>query len=271
MPGNVFNLGQAATAGQNFKARQMGIEQNQNIIANRKKALEVRQTYDAMPEQIEQMEAQGLFDEASKLRDHYIQTKKTGVETMENVGRMVQPEDYQKFRSDLIQAGAIDPELMPVKYAKNWWKPESEKQKGKLGQLTRKWGQQGSVMSQDLVTQDGQILWEGSPYKGKQRGDGKKGSGKPWQTTAGDSNSIRGATAQLYGALWDPTTGKYSGLNRDQEKEVAAINEEASKIYNANQGRVPHAEAVARAARKKGIQIQNLTDDPNNQDPLGLR
>ena len=265
--GNVFNLGQSLTAGQRYQAGQLGLKENQNIIANRKKANDIRRQYEAMPDQIDQLEQQGLFDEAAKLRNNYIQTKKSAIEMFENVGHMVAPEDYQQFRSDMIQSGSITPDLMPVQYKKNWWRPEAQKQRGNLSTLTRKWGGQGAVMSQDLVTQDGQVIWTGQPYKDKKSKSGS-GSGKPFRMSASDSNSIAKAVGAIFG-LWDPITNQYKILNRDQTKQVASINEEASKIYNANQGIITHAESVARAARRMNIKIPNLEKDPKSSNPNG--
>lgn len=270
--GSVFNLGQSLLAGQRFQAGQLALQEQQNVIANRRKANEIRQQYAAMPEQIQELETQGLFDEAAQLRNQYIQTQKSSIEAMETVGRMVQPEDYQQFRSDMIQAGAIDPSLMPVKYKKNWWKPETARQKGRLSKLTRQWGAQGAIMSQDLVTQDGQILWKGAPYQRQQPGTGKGPTAdkKPFKIVASDSNSLRAAAADLYG-VWDPVTQKVTATSKTVRQDIASITEEAARIYRTNEGRLTHAEAVARAARKMNIQIPDLERDPRNRDPLGLR
>lgn len=275
MPGyNFFNLGNAVQAGEQIKSSQlrnkilgMEVENQQDIIRNRQKAREIREQFDTMPQQIEALETAGMYDEAAKMRDSYIKAKRASVEMLTTMRDTIDADNYKQVRQDLIQAGAVEPTMMPTEYSDSWMRKLVEKEKGNLQRLTRTWSEQGATMSQDLVAQDGEILWSGTPY---QKGsDG--GGGKDWKMSSGDSNAIRNATAELYGSVWDPQSKRYAGLNRDQTVQVASIAEEASRIYNANKGRLPHAEAVARAARKMNIQIQNLNKDPANKDPLGIR
>jgi hypothetical protein len=69
--------------------------------------------------------------------------------------------------------------------------------------------------------------------------------------------------------MWDPATGRYSGLNRQQAAEVSAIADEASRIYREAGGQISHNEAATRAARKMGIEIKDLSGNPD--DPVGIR
>jgi hypothetical protein len=81
---------------------------------------------------------------------------------------------------------------------------------------------------------------------------------KAFQMKASDSNSIRAASAGIYGGTWDPQTGKVLGVSKDQTKNVAAISERASKVYRDAGGNMTHDEAVAKAARELGIDIPKI-------------
>lgn len=164
---NVFNLGQSMTAGQRYQAGQLALGEQKNVLANRKKAAEIRQQYERMPDEIDALEKAGLHDQAAQVRDHYIKTQVNSIKLMESAGSMVGPEDYKPLRSNLVKAGA-DGSLIPVDYKD--YKSAIEKQKGNINRLTRRWAQNGAVMSQDLITQDGKIMWEGKPIEKKDKG-----------------------------------------------------------------------------------------------------
>ena len=260
-----FDYGRAIQTGQQIsynrmrnEAVGMELKQQKSILANRQKAQLIREHFAGMPAQIEELEAQGLFDEAGQLRNSYIDAKFNEVKVLETMRLGINAENYKQFRSDLLQAGAVTPEMMPTEYSDKWFSDALKKNKGNLQQLTRQWGQEGVIMEQDYIAQDGEIQWIGQEFEAaKQPGDGG-GDGKPFQMKAADTNSIRAATRELYGSMWDPTTGRYSGLNKKQEQEVLAIQSEASRIYRANKGRVGHSEVVVRAARKLDIEIRDL-------------
>lgn len=83
-----------------------------------------------------------------------------------------------------------------------------------------------------------------------------KGAGdKPFSMKASDSNSIRSSAAALFGGTWDPQTGRVSGIERGQQKNVLAISERASRIYADGKGKVTHAEAAAKASRELKIDV----------------
>jgi len=278
---NFMNLGDRQLQGEGLKSARIknetnsvALDETKNTIANRKKANDIRQMYDQMPEQITKMEESGLFEEADKLRSSYVDTRMSEVNLINGMRNGIDQQNYKGVRSELIQSGAITGDLWPTEYSDKWFREQAEEKKRSLQKFTRTWAEQGNTFSQDLITNNGEIMWEGNPYdpasKTAKAGGSGSGSGKEFSMNASDSNAIRGGVADLYGALWDPTTNKFNNLNRDQTKEVAAITEEASRIYNANQGRVPHAEAAARAARKLGIKIRDLQRDPNNLDPAEM-
>lgn len=270
----VFDYGAAAQTGQNIQSTRLrnqmaglGLEEKQNIIANRKKAAEIRAAMEGMPAQIAEMERRGMFQEADKLRNSYLDTRIQAIQMMEGTREGIDKTNYKKFRSDLIQAGAVDPSTMPVEYSDDWFRDKLNKEKVQFQTHTRRWASQGVVMQQDLVTEDGNVTWEGTPFKA---GQGKGRGGTPWRMSSGDSGQIRKSAAAIFGSIWDPITQKYRGLNKEQELQVAAMAEEASRIFKANDGHLPHYQAVARAARKMDIKIRNLETDPQNQNPLNF-
>ncbi len=277
---DTFDYGRAMQSGQQIQYNRMrnqiigaDMQEQQDILANRKKAQQIREQFEGMPNQIAELENRGMFDEADKLRNSYLDSKFNEVKVLESMRFAINEDNYKPFRSDLLKAGAVTPEMMPTEYSDAWFRKEIDKNKGNLQQLTRKWGQQGTIFEQDYIAQDGEIIWAGEPFESaaaKKARTGGDGDGKPFVMKAADTNSIRGSVAQLYGSMWDPITQRYSGLNKKQEQEVAAIVAEASRIYNANKGQLPHAQAVKRAAQKMDIEIRDLQNDPLNRDPAGL-
>ena len=104
-----------------------------------------------------------------------------------------------------------------------------------------------------------------TPTEKDVKGSGKKG----FEMKASDSNSIRAAAAGLFGGIWDPATGRVSGVSKDMTAKVAAVSEEASRIYKDSQGKKTHDQAAAEAARKLGIDIKDLSKAENSiQDYL---
>ena len=100
-----------------------------------------------------------------------------------------------------------------------------------------------------------------TPTEKDVKGSGKKG----FEMKASDSNAIHGQAAGLYGGTWDPQTQRISGVTKDQESNVAAISEEASRIYKESGGQKTHAQSVAEAARKLGIDIQQLNKSDSSR------
>ncbi len=248
----------------------MEVQAQRDVIKNREKANEIRTQMEGMPDQISAMEDQGLFDEAEKLRGSYIDAQFNGIKILEVQREGVNEGNWDQWRYDMIQAGAMTSTMLPENYpGDRWFREKEETAKNKLSVLTRQWSEQGVTFSQDFISDEyGDVNWMGTPYEDAKKNG--KGGGKPWQMTSGDTNSIRNAAAQLYGTMWDPETQKYAGLNKLQSQEIASISELAAKIYNTNAGKIPHDVAVARAARQKGIVIEKLRPPGNSDNPLNL-
>lgn len=276
---NYFNLGQSMAQGEQIKTqryRNQMIEQEQEATKQRQENLAkvkaIRAAFAAMPEQIEELEANGMFDDADKLRETYIKQKKAGISMIKDQRDFIDADNYDAYREDLIKSGAVEPELMPPEYSDDWFRKEEEREIADLKKITLKWEEQGVVFSKDLLAQGGNIVQEGKPYK-EQKGGAGGGYGG---IKASDSNSIRNASAMVFGGMWDPVTQQYSGLDKKLSAKVGTLSAEAARIYDKNEGRLPHDMAVARAARKLGIDIQDLEhvqagQSANPADPLGWR
>jgi len=202
---------------------------------------------------------------------------KSEVELIESTRNAINEGNYKGFRSDLLRAGAITPEMMPVEYSDSWFKKQVSEKRGNLSKFTRNSFLKGALMSQDIVQQDGGIVWEGGWYNDPKNqgkpGGGAGGSGKPWEYKSADSNTIGRQVASIFsghGGIWDPQNGTVRGLSKDLTARSHAVQELASRIYQENQGKVTHDVAVARAARTSGINVEDLRDS-SQTDPLSLR
>ena len=276
------DYGRAVTSGQQIqhnRLRNQALgdeqEQNRNMLANRKKAQEIRQMHNQMPDQIAALEEANMFEQADQVRDQYIKTRKTEVDLLTAMRPNIDATNYKSLRQDLIQAGAVTPDMMPVEYSDAWFRKQIKEKRGALSKFTVDSFENGAIMSQDFVTQDGQIRWDltGNPYDrdaGEDGKGGKGGSGKDFVMKAADASQIGKQIERMFGGFYDPATGKLQGLDPEVAPRVQAIQEEAEQIYNENQGAIPHGVAVTRAARKLGINIKNYRDAAAT-DPLSLR
>ncbi len=273
-------LGRAeAIKGQRLRNELAGMDKDerQRIADARQKSDEIRGMYDSMPEQIQQLEAAGLFDEAEEVRNSYVDSQLNAINMIEGLRNGINADNYKSFRADMIASGSMSPEFLPVEYSDQWFRDQVDERKGAISKFTKKYTDQGVTWAQDYITQDGEILWDmmSDPYRAD-TGKGKGGSGGEWGgMKSADSNAIRGMANELFGGFFDPQTGQYAGLTPDKSQKVAALSEEAAKIYSANEGRIPHSEALARAARKLEIDIPQVSPNTpggaNATDPFGWR
>jgi hypothetical protein len=270
-----MDYGAAVKSGQDIQynrlrneALGMEVQEAEDMLRNRTRANEIRQQFRGLPDQIEKLEDAGMFDEADKVRDTYIKQSKAEVELIGAMRSGITEDNYDEVRGKLIRTGAITPELWPVEYSDDWFRDQQKDRAGNLTKLTRKWAEQGSIMSQDLVQQDGSIVWEGVPYADPDD-TGKDGKGGAFKFTASDSNAIGKQSERLYGGFYDPTTGRISGLDRDKAQKVAQVQAEAERLYSQAEGSITHAIALAQAARKFSIKIEDA-EDSSTYDPLNL-
>lgn len=275
---NQVNYGNAIAAGQQIKynrmrnqAMSMELQNKEDQIRRRQQAQQIRAQMATMPAAIDEMENQGLFDEADKLRTHYIGQMKRGVEVARDLAEGLNENNYQQVRHDMIQSGAITGDMWPTEYLSDWFANKVAKQKKDLEQLTIRWqDKNGATVSQDLLASDGDIFWKGSPFESA--ADRKAREGKDsgaFKYKASDDNAIGSQATRLFGGFYDPSTGNISGLSPDKAKKVQAIHAAATELYAGAQGRITHAQAVREAARRMRITIE----DPNDTlatDPAGI-
>ena len=271
----IANFGEAAQAGQQIsynrlknEAIGMDVQEAKDMLANRKKSQEIRSHYDTLPAQIEALEKAKMFEQADKLRNDYITTRKTEVDMIDVLRPGIDKDNYAQIRQDLLQAGAIEPAMWPVEYSDEWFKKRAKDKRGNLTKLTRKWAEEGATLSQDLVQGDGEILWEGAAYQDPD--DLPGGGDKEWSFKSSDSRDLGIQSERLYGGTWDPVSKSIVGLDKEKAAKVAEVHSLSAKIYAEAEGKLPHPVAFAQAARRLGIPIPD-PDDKATSDPLGLR
>ena len=277
-----FDLGRAVTSGQRIQYNRMTNDaladeqiERKDMLRNRQKAQEIRSLYDSMPDQIAALERENMFKQADDLRNNYIQARKSEVTLLTSMRHAINADNYKEFRQELLQSGAVTPEMMPVEYSDQWFKKAIDKRKTSLTRFTVQSHRNGALMSRDYVQQDGEVNWEltGKWYDaGKDGKGGKGGTGKKGKFTfkAADANQIGEQIERMFGGFYDPQTGQLKGLDPTTAARVQSIQEEAELIYGQSQGEISHGVAVTRAARKLGINIENYRDKLAT-DPLSIR
>jgi hypothetical protein len=278
-----LDYGKAAARGEQIqygrlRNEALGMEVNEatDMLANRKKALEIRQQTEGLPNEIAALEAVGLLDEADKLRDTYIKTVTANADMIDAVATKLTAANYDGIREDMIKSGAIMGEMWPEEFDPNWARDQAKATRANLQRHVEKWEDDGVVMSQDIFSRGGVVdeSMGGQPYSldSDQRGAAKGGDNwKGW--TATDSNAIGKQSERLYGGFYDPATGRMTGLDPTKAAKVQSVQDEAEQIYtrarNAGDPSMTHARAVAQAARKAGIKIEDVEDE-HATNPLNL-
>lgn len=284
----VLDYGNAVQAGQRIKynrLRNQALTQDQqerdDQIRRREQMRKIRQQTESMPAAIEDLEAQGLFREADALRDSYLQQQLSGLKVARTLAAGLNADNYDQVRADLIQSGAISGDMWPTEYSADWWANKVAKQKGELETITRRWqDENGYTVSQDLLVQDGSVMWTGTAFEdaadrrartAAEQADREaaRGPGGDFKFKASDSNAIGRQAVQLYGGYFDPVTQKFSGLDPDKAAKVQAAHARAEEIYIENRGRIGHGQAMALAGRELGIPIKNPADR-STYDPAGI-
>jgi hypothetical protein len=248
----IMDFGRAASTGLAIKGAQqrnealgMEIEERKDMLRRRKQADEIRRQFESTPDQITELERAGLFDESDQL-----------------------PDNYDAVRQGLIAEGTITKDLWPDEYSDDWFRKQQQDRKNNMTRLTRRWAENGAIMTQDFIQRDGSIIWEGEPFQDPDDMP-KDGTGGAFKFTASDSNALARQSERLFGTF-DPVTGRYALLDRTQSAKVASIQEEAERLYREAQGDISHAQAMAQASRKAGITVKNL-EQQQNTNPLNLQ
>jgi len=160
---------------------------------------------------------------------------------------------YENFKRGMEELGVSGPGELPDAYDEKLMKGLSGHAAGNLQKITKN---MPGGMAQDILYQAGVEVERSKPYERwtpKQRG---KGAGKGTSMKAADSNSISRKAGNLFGGMYDPESGRFSGLKgTDAEQKVQAIIERAEELFVAG---ATHGAAVSKAAREMGIDIKKL-------------
>ncbi len=272
-----LDYGNAVRAGQQIRYNRMrnkaiGAEQEAEEERRRKQAQaeQIRKEMETMPAAIDELEAQGLYEQADQLRHNYLKQMKGGVEIARSLAASLNEDNYEQVRHDMIQAGAITGDLWPEEYSSDWWANQVADKKRTLTAHTVRWQENGATVAQDLLASDGDIFWQGTPYESAaDRNAREGGTGDGFEFKASDTNAIGTQVTRLFGGTYDPATGRFAGLDPQKANRAAAVHAAADELYMAGQGRVTHAQAVREAARRLRIVIE----DPNDStavDPAGI-
>jgi hypothetical protein len=269
----IMDFGRAASVGLNIAGQRqrnealgMEIEEQKDMLRNRARAQEIRQQFEGVPAQLDEMESEGMFDQADELRDSWMRQAHAEVGIMEAVREGVNEDNYDAVRQGLLAEGTITKDLWPDEYSDDWFRKQVDGKKSTMTKLTRRWAEEGIIMTQDFVQRDGNIIWEGEPFEDPD--EQAEGTGSKFSFKASDSNALARQAERLFGTF-DPQTGRYALLDKTQSAKVAAIQEEAERLYKENRGELTHGQAMAQAARKAGITVQSL-EQSQNTNPLNL-
>ena len=281
----VMDFGQAARTGAAIEGAQlrnkalgMEITEQEDMLRNRKKAQEIRMQFERTPDQIEALEDAGMYDEADKLRNGWMDMAIKEINMIKGMRDGINEKNYESVREALINKGSITGEMWPMEYSDDWFREVEEQKKGNFQRWTTRWAENGVIMAQDYVAQEGVVDWSltGDPYQDpaakKKTGDGT-GDGSKFKYTASDSNAIRRGAAEMFGGFYDPVTGGFKGLDRDTAERVTGLSSLAQKLYmragRAGQ-QIPHDTALAQAARVMRIRVPNLDEQANIDNLLGF-
>ncbi len=254
----------------------MDVEAAQDMIANRERANKIRAEFARTEDQVDELQAAGMYDEADRLAGNYFKQKQLQLKIAKDFSEGLTAETYEEVKQGLQDEGMIDPAMWPNEYDPNWFKTQNTKNQAALSRLTRKWEEGGIIYSQDVVSRGGVVDEEltGTPYADPDdvaTADQNRDNWTGW--TATDSNTIGKQSERLHGGFYDIKTGMINGLSKTQAAEVAQVQKAAEQIYvrgrNAGDPLMTHARAIEEAAIAAGIPMADIEGD-YLQDPLGL-
>jgi hypothetical protein len=255
------------------------LKEHENMLQKRAQYEEIRARVERTPDEIQELEAAGLWEEADKLKLSYAAQLASSVEITAAMREAITADNYKQTRQDLINAG-VPPSLFPVEYSDTWFRDQSKKARDAMSVLTFRDELEGQTVATDYIIRNGTIFKEGKPYRpaasvsaqARQTAADKKGE-EGFKMPASIENSISSQVAGLYGASFDPATGVFFGIKGEDAKRAQTVREEAAKRYKAAAGKLTVSEAVAQAGRAMGIPLDRLSRETpleENADPLGL-
>ncbi|MCF6327593.1 MAG: hypothetical protein L3J21_09925 [Devosiaceae bacterium] len=171
---------------------------------------------------------------------------------------------YDMFRQSMEDLGISNPGELPPSYDEALIKGLSGYAEQNIKKITKNLP---GGMAQDVIYQGNNAVETGKPYNRwtpAQRGAGSQGAGKDRGLKASDENAIARQAGNLFGGMYDPVSGRFSGLKGENaQQKVQAIIERATNLFS--EGRLTRAGAVSKAAREAGVEIEVLTDKPKPQ------
>ncbi len=274
-----FNYAQSVSDAETIKGQRLRnrLAEMQNTDAQAKlnaqeKRRQIEAEFNNAPARIKALRDAGMTQEADQLQMHMWKMSETGLKVARSLAVGVTEENWKDFRQDAIGQMGMKPEWMPENYSADWINgrvKEAEDRVVTFKPETFTDPQTGKVMTQ-VTGRDkaGNIVGQRPAFptdraKPKAPGSTTTGAGA---LKAADVNAIGRQAERLYGGIYDPATGKVSGLDPQTAAKVQSIQERAEEIYA--QGGLSHGQAVAKAARDAGITIPQLNQ---GADPLGIR
>jgi hypothetical protein len=250
----------------------MEIEEAENMLKNRTRAREIRAQFEQVPDQVRELNAAGLYDQADELAKGHVEMFQAKLNLAQDFTDDLNAENYDMKKQQALNEGIIEPGEWPDKYSAAYFHKFNAKQASALTKLTRRWEEEGVIMSQDLLQAGGSIAWEGEPYQDPDDAPGGKDrdNWKGW--SASDTNTLSRVSERMFGTF-DPVSGEYAILDRTMAHDVASLQTMAEEFYvkgrNRGDTEMTHMKALSLAAKEAGIEIPNPMGRAQN-DPYNL-
>lgn len=296
-----FNLAQTITTASNNKLAMLRMAQEQQAMdetAAIKGAYQEAAKTGQNP--VDVLASKGYYKQANELRDMAIKRATEGYSFLEKGAKIVtdQP-SYDAFRSRAFQMGIATPQDLPEQYDKDRMSRIggiATKQlerfgsmeqipgapTGTIGQRNLDTGEFRNIRAPEvqrdeplheiydprsptgtrLVTRSQAAGKPGKPMGRGRGGDGEDGPGGELSLKSADENAIYAQSGNLFGGMYDPVTGRFSGLDKTTAQKVQSIASRATRLYVQGRGSITRAESVASAARESGIAIPQIGDQP---------
>lgn len=218
-----------------------------------------------MADQVNNMPQQREFEQ----QQQQLQQQMLGFQYIRERAPLVTDErTYGAFRDSVIKNGLLSEEEIPQKYDRGYVNRIAgiaSKEIEKFGQMQQipgapkgVYGQRGDKSGKFANVKD----YREKSWAGK--------SGDFGGLKAADENAIYKQAASLFGGMYDPMSGRFSALSKDDAQRTQAIAERATRVFVDSGGSVTRSQAVTQAAREMGIDISNLGNQKDS-DPLGIR
>ena len=255
------------------------VEETKNVLEARKRKQEIERLFNELPARIAKYKERGMHKEAQEATQALLNGRKQELAMMEIMAATITPQNWKQRRQELLEAGAIDGSQMPTAFSQDWINRLLQQKKGEVKKIEVEYGETddkgqptGRVVQEDRLYQDGEQIETFTPRETDASRKARTGTGedgKPWAMKSADSSEIRRAAADQFNTILGPN-GEFIGLAGEDKRLALQLTERASEIYNQGQGKIPHGEAVAQAAREQGLKVKSTRNSLVN-DPLAIR